>query len=110
MNTYTYYTLPNGAIVGVCQPEQRYTHIGDLLTIHTYVRVVGRRYDGTIGEFGIHPTALENAVEIAPTTAARFEPGVVRYIESRRRRQAQMSRGEPKANQRSMAAGAKVPA
>lgn len=82
MFTYRYYQLPDDAFVGIRQPERRYVHIGDLLTTRVFVRVVGKQYDGTIGEFGIPSDILARAVEVSQTTAALHEPRLVRYIEA----------------------------
>lgn len=82
MNTYKYYLLSNGMIVGVQQPERRYTHIGDLLSVRVFVRVAGKQYDGSIGEYGVAADILKQAMEVSPATAALREPRLVRYIEA----------------------------
>ena len=82
MNMYRYYLLPSGATVAVCQPEHRYTHIGDLLTTRIFVRVTGKRYDGSIGEFGLAADLLAQATEVSEVAAALRLPQLVRAIET----------------------------
>lgn len=109
MNTYTYryYLLPSDAVVGVRQPECRYTHIGDLLSVREFVRVTGKQYDGSIGEYGIPADVFARAVEISPATAALHEPRLMRYIEAHRRQEG-FSYHPLKSNERPAAPTARV--
>lgn len=113
MNMYRYYLLPGGATVAVCQPERRYTHVGDLLTTRTFVRVVGTRYDGSIGEFGIAADLMAQATEVSRARAALYEPRLVRAIETtdqadRVSAVEQVGQVGQEANQRALSADARV--
>jgi hypothetical protein len=110
MNMYRYYLLPSGATVAVCQPEHRYSHVGDLLTTRTFVRVVGKRYDGSIGEFGLAADVLAQATEVSESIAALRLPQLVRTLETpdQADRMSVMEQMEQAGNQRAESVDARV--
>lgn len=73
------------------------------------MRVVGKQYDGSIGEFGVPSDVVARAVEILQTTAARHEPRLVRYIKVREGR-GEVSEVAPEMRQRAPAIADRVPA